>query len=377
MLAIRFDRERYLAWMTGRDTSRPFFTELFGPLIGLPEQWREQGATEAEIDLSAFDWDYIDRVGCGGNTSALPLCEPEVIREDERMRITRTPLGGISQLDKTTATIGLPLEYPVTTADDWHGRVKQAFAFRPERISDAAIATARERRERGAVVQANIPGVFATLRDLMGEERACLAFYDEPELIQDIVDTLRDTATRVLQVVCDKVAIDRLMVHEDFAGRGGPLVGPAVIEQYFQPHYRAAWELCEAAGATLFGIDSDGNVEVVIPALRACGINELFPNEPAAGMDIVHVRERYGLSLKLRGGIDKFVVRNGTKQDIRHELEKKMLPLKDQGGVVFALDHRIPDGTPIESYRFYAETGREILGLEPRPAEATRFVRSA
>ena len=363
--------------MAGRDTSRPFFTELFGPLIGLPEQWREQGATEAEIDLSAFDWDHIDRVGCGGNTAALPLCEPEVIREDERMRITRTPLGGISQLDKTTATIGLPLEYPVTTADDWHGRVKQAFAFRPDRISDAAIAAVRERRERGAVVQASIPGVFATLRDVMGEERACLAFYDEPELIRDIVDTLRDTATRVLEAVAERVTIDRLAVHEDFAGRGGPLVGPSVIEAYFQPHYRAAWELCEASGATLFGIDSDGNVDAVIPALRACGTNELFPNEPAAGMDIVAVREQYGTTLKLRGGIDKFVVRNGTLHDIREELEKKMLPLKDQGGVAFALDHRIPDGTPIGSYRFYANTGREILGIEPRPAAPTRFVRSA
>ncbi len=59
------------------------------------------------------------------------------------------------------------------------------------------------------------------------------------------------------------------------------------------------------------------------------------------------------------------VVRNGTQADIRRELEYKMQPMMRTGGVVFGLDHRIPNGTPIENYRFYVQTGREILGLPP------------
>ena len=37
-----------------------------------------------------------------------------------------------------------------------------------------------------------------------------------------------------------------------------------------------------------------------------------------------------------------------------------------KGGIVFALDHRIPNGTPIENYRFYVDTAREILGIPKR-----------
>ena len=33
------------------------------------------------------------------------------------------------------------------------------------------------------------------------------------------------------------------------------------------------------------------------------------------------------------------------------------------GGVIFGLDHRIPNGVTIENYRYYVQTGREILGL--------------
>ena len=43
-------------------------------------------------------------------------------------------------------------------------------------------------------------------------------------------------------------------------------------------------------------------------------------------------------------------------------------PMIASGGCVLALDHRIPNGTPLENYRYYVRTAREILGLEPDPA---------
>lgn len=36
------------------------------------------------------------------------------------------------------------------------------------------------------------------------------------------------------------------------------------------------------------------------------------------------------------------------------------------GGIAFGLDHRIPNGTPLENYRYYVDTAREILQLPPR-----------
>ena len=50
---------------------------------------------------------------------------------------------------------------------------------------------------------------------------------------------------------------------------------------------------------------------------------------------------------------------------IRKELEYKMSAPMLGGGTVFALDHRIPNGVPIENYRFYVNYGRELLGLGP------------
>ncbi len=47
-------RQEYLDHMTFRTNKRPLFTEIFGPIVGLKEEWEEQGATPEELDMSAF-----------------------------------------------------------------------------------------------------------------------------------------------------------------------------------------------------------------------------------------------------------------------------------------------------------------------------------
>lgn len=100
----------------------------------------------------------------------------------------------------------------------------------------------------------------------------------------------------------------------------------------------------------------------VIDAFLECGVNQMFPLEPAAGMDMVDIRKKYGERFVLKGGIDKHVLRQ-DKSAIRDELEYKLQPLMQKGKTVFGLDHRIPNGTPIENYKYYVETSKEILGI--------------
>ena len=49
-------REEYLDYMTFQRNDRPLFTEIFGPIGGLREEREEQGATQEEIDVSAFKY---------------------------------------------------------------------------------------------------------------------------------------------------------------------------------------------------------------------------------------------------------------------------------------------------------------------------------
>ena len=372
---MQWTRDAYLELMTFGTSSRPMFCELFGPLIGLPEEWRAQGASQSEIDLVAFDWDYVPVTGCGANCGPFGTPPAQVMEETEEYRIQRDHLGRVTKLCKDTATIPLPLDFPVKAMEDWL-KLKPYYTFSEARIDDEALNRAITLREQGFLTVAGIPGGFDTVRELMGEERACLAYYEQPELMHDILDTLRDTAVRVLDILTKRVAVDQVSVHEDMAGKSGPLAGPAQVATYIAPYYQACWDVASGRGVRLFAQDSDGNMTAVVQSFIDCGINVMFPCEPAAGMDMVALRERYGNQVAFLGGIDKHVLR-GTKADIDRELRYKMQPLMREGGTVFALDHRIPNGTPLENYRYYVQRGRELLGLPPLDGTRQGWARMA
>ena len=107
----------------------------------------------------------------------------------------------------------------------------------------------------------------------MGEENLCIAYYDEPELIKDMLDTFTDTALKTIERVGDIIPIDQISVHEDLAGKSGPLIGPNLINEFIAPYYSKVWDCAKSYGAKMFSQDSDGNINSVIDAFIDCGIN--------------------------------------------------------------------------------------------------------
>ncbi|RMD76137.1 MAG: hypothetical protein D6820_13265 [Lentisphaerae bacterium] len=352
-------REEYLDIMTFKRSDRVLVTELFGPLIGLKEEWEAQGASPAELDFSAFRYRSWKQVCLPVATGFLGGFPEETLEETPEYRISRDRYGRLVKLPKGVATLAHPLEYPVRTMDDWF-KLKPFYQFCPQRLASDWEERARRALADGAVVGVAIPGGFDEPRQLLGEENLCMAFYEQPELIHDILDTIADTALRVLHYVVSRVKVDKLMVHEDLAGKSGPLIGPRQMREFIVPYYRRIWDMLREHGARVFDVDSDGDINSIIPEFLDAGVNCLHPMEPAANMDIVQVRARYGNQLAFAGGIDKYALL-GSFGDIRRELEYKVPPMLRTGGCALGLDHRIPNGTPLANYRFYLDTLWQII----------------
>lgn len=356
-------REEYLDYMTFQKNERPLFTEIFGPLIGLKEEWEAQGAMASELDLSAYRFRSPARGGIPVNTGGW-TGEParEVLEDNDDYIVYKDHLGRTMKLCKGFATIPLPMDYPVKTMDDWL-EIKHHYEFSEERFGGHWQKRAREHLDAGRAVSVGIPGGFDEPRQLMGEEELCVAFYTQPELVKDILETIGDTCCQVLERVTSEIQVDELMVHEDMAGKSGPLAGPSQVAEFIAPYYSKVWDLVRARGARVFGQDSDGNMMGVIKEFVDSGLNFMYPMEPAAGMDIVKIREEYGDKLAFMGGIDKHVLRRGFDA-IERELEYKVPPMVATGGCILGLDHRIPNGTPLAAYKFYIEKMWEIMDRE-------------
>lgn len=368
---MHFTRQQYIDLITFKGDSRPMFVEIFGKLIGLEEEWRAQGASEAEIDLSAFNFDWVDKADAGAVCGMFPTFEPKELERGEGVIFSLDSFGRKTKLCTATATIPLPVEYPVKNMDDWL-KLKPRFEFSPDRIDENAVAAAAKARENGALVLLEAPGGFDMPRELMGEEELCVAYYEQPELITDMLDTFADTVIKVFEALRGRVTVDNLFVHEDMAGKSGPLIGPSLYNEFVVPYYAKIWAAAKAQGAQIFSQDSDGNMNPLLEAVADSGVNLMFPMEPGSGMDIVEARKKLGNRMAFKAGIDKYALR-GSLEDVRKEVEYKVGSLAKQQGIVFGLDHRIPNGVPIENYRYYVSLVKQLLNI---PAdEAGRWTR--
>ena len=358
-----WDRERYIAHALFEDTGREMFSELFGPLHILEEEWRSQGASEKEISMQAFDWDYVPVISAAARTGAVTGIAERILSDTPTEQRAVDYMGRPTLLYKGSATIALPTAYPMKDADDWE-KVKGWYAYTESRVDREKLAFQKKERDRGALSLLWLPGAFDEPRQLMGEEFLCVACYEEPELLHEMLDTFAEMTIRVIERASEIMTIDCVAFHEDMAGNDGPLFGPKQVREFFYPYYHKVFEAAKACGARLFSQDSDGDISPVMEELVKAGLNCTHPCQPAGGMDIVELRKKFGKSLCLKGGIDKHVLRE-DKAAIRKELEKKLVPELMHGGTIFALDHRIPNGVPIENYRYYVSLGREMLGLPP------------
>jgi len=360
--SMEVPRDEYLDHMTFRDNRRPLFTELFGPIVGLKQEWAAQGATPQELDMSAFRYRRHMSGSVPVSTGWIGGPPSQILEETEEHILGTDHYGRRVKLIKRSATIPLPLDHPVKTMDDWLA-VKHHYEFTPERLSGNWEQAARAHLAAGRVLTVHIPGGFDEPRQLLGEEGLCIAYHEQPELVHDILQTIGGTAFRVLEQVSAAVPVDVLSVHEDMAGKSGPLAGPRQVAEFIKPYYRRVWDMLQDRGARVFNQDSDGDMNAVLDAFIESGVNVMHPMEPAANMDIVKIRERYGTRLAWEGGLDKHVIRR-SRPEIVAELEYKIPPMVRTGGCVLSLDHRIPNGTPLENYRFYHRKVWEIMERE-------------
>ena len=354
-------RDEYLDYMTFKRNEQTLYTEIFGPLIGLKEEWEEQGATEQELDCSAYDYRAPLIHNLEINTRFL-MPPDRIISEDDKLLLFEDGLGRTMRLDKGYSTLALPENYPVKNMEDWE-KIKPFCIFDEKRFSEGWLENAIAARNAGYAVRISMPGGYDGPRQLMGEEEICYAFYDHPELIHDILNTFAETCIRIFEIVTHKIQIDILNVHEDMAGKSGSMMSPDMIREFVKPYYLRCWNFLKEKGCRLFEQDSDGNMNSVINAFLESGINCMYPMEPGSGMDIVEIRKKYGDKLAFYGGIDKYKLR-GSKADIEAELEYKIPPIVKTGACMFALDHRIPNGVPLENYKFYMKKMCEIIERE-------------
>lgn len=211
-------------------------------------------------------------------------------------------------------------------------------------------------QERGeAVIWITLSGFFWWPRVLFGIEGHLVAFYDQPALMHRMN---RDQVAYLHRCLDDFLRIctpDFMTLAEDMSHNHGPMISRDLFEEFMAPYYRELVPRLKERGIAVI-VDSDGDIEPLIPWFESVGVEGILPLERMAGVDVARIRARHP-QWRMIGGFDKTVMHQG-EEAIRAEFER-LLPVMHSGWFIPSVDHQTPPGVSLEDYRLYLRLLRE------------------
>lgn len=336
-----------------------------GPWPQTLQRWREEGLGVTPSGASCWNGQPVFGLeplyvwaGCV-NTGPIPRFEEKVFEETDRYIVARRADGTVTKALKTGVSIQY-LDWPVKNRADFEA-LKERFdpdtparyPVRLNRLSDFKTRTV-------PLVSPGSVGLYMQLRFWMGTNNLSIAFYEQPNLIHDMLDFIVDFHLRIVDRVSDNLEADLYDFGEDIAYKNGPLLSPRMFGEFFAPRYKRIISHLRKKGVDIFMLESDGNLELLLPQLIECGITANIPVEVAAGMDVVRLRKEYGKDMAWLGGIDKRSIAAG-KEEIKRELETKLPYLVESGGCIPMIDGDLGTDISLENFQYYLELKSSYL----------------
>jgi hypothetical protein len=346
--------------------------EEFGYWDDTLRRWHGEGLP-SEIDTNAkadLYFGFAPRRGAGTNVHLFPGFRERILEETDRHIVKIDADGATCIVNRDGAsTIPHYVSYAIQGRADWE-RLKERFdPDNPGRYPKNWDRLRRDLAASDAPVGVNIGSLFGKPRNWIGFEHIALLCYDDPGLIEDMVDTVASCIVGVLErtfaALGPAVRVDYGAGWEDICFNNGPLISPAMARRFLLPHYRRISDVLHRHGCDIAYTDCDGNILDLIPMWLEGGINGMFPVEVRAGSDPILIRERFGREVVMLGGVDKMAFLEG-RQGLRQEVQR-IAPYVHRGGWIPHVDHRVPADVSLADYRYYLELKRDTFGI-PTPA---------
>jgi len=197
-------------------------------------------------------------------------------------------------------------------------------------------------------------GRFIEVIELLGRD---------PTLVRDTLTVQGEFAARLAERVLRDVQVDAALFSEPIAENRGPLISPRMYRQVVLPTYAPLLGVLKRHGVEAIIFVSWANPRRLLPAIFEQGFNCLWAYEvnPQA-MDYRDLRREFGRDLRLIGGIDLDVLRQG-QDAIRREVEEKVPALLADGGYIPMLDGRVRVDVPFENYCYYKRLLEKMIGM--------------
>ena len=221
--------------------------------------WRR---LESGQDASSWMTEYVPGV-TAFNYSFLadPPFKTRVLEEDNNSLTVRNGAGMTERLLKGRA-YNMPtwMAYPVRDRQSWRSFQKRLDASSSGRFPADWQSYVRAINALECPISMEIGGFFGYINMWVGTQDLMYMFYDDPKLVEDMMEAILDLETQIVRRVTKDIQLDYVWYWEDMAYKGGPMIGPDMVRRFMLPALREAQcQVIRDSGCDVIYLDSDGD----------------------------------------------------------------------------------------------------------------------
>ena len=238
-----------------------------------------------------------------------------------------------------------------TSLDVWPDPVDDS------RMADfsSRILELKENGDQAILMHGVSAGIFELSLRLRGFEQFFMDIALSPSLACGILDKVVEIKCGFWEKALEKYGNEILVAVEadDLGTQNSLLISPDMYRQILKPRHKKLFSFIKkkAPHVKVF-LHSCGAIMPLIPDLIETGIDILNPVQVSArGMEPLLLKKEFGDVLTFwGGGIDtQRILPNGTVQEVRDEVERRIHELAPGGGFVFNTVHNIQSDVPPEN----------------------------
>ena len=157
--------------------------------------------------------------------------------------------------------------------------------------------------------------------------------------------------------------IDVILFGDDLGMQSGPQMSRAMYREFFQPRHAKMWRRAKELADVKVMLHCCGGIRPILPDLIEAGLDATNPVQiTCAGMGARQLKADFGDRLTFWGGgcDTRFILSQGSPEEIRRHVHEQVAILNPGGGFVFQQVHNILADVPPQNVIAMFDAVREV-----------------
>ena len=204
--------------------------------------------------------------------------------------------------------------------------------------------------------------IEAAYAHIVGTQNFFLYMFDQPELIEGVLDGLTEYYTQLGKNVID-LGVDMMRVGDDIGAQQSMMISPVQWRQLAKPRFQYMFDEFRKANSDIYiKLHSCGDYSPIIGDMVELGVDLSGLMQPTGGNKRqAEIKKKYGDDLALIGGFDvQRLLPRGQVEMVRNGVFDVMKNLAAGGGYIFSPSHYILADVPIQNIFTMLEAQRDF-----------------